>query len=46
LLNFQVTTPKLDLTGAETSARVIDSMLTSTRAKAKAACTSETPYIN
>jgi predicted glycosyltransferase len=46
LMKFKVTTPKLDLTGAQTSARVIESMITSTRAKPKAAYAAETIYVH
>jgi predicted glycosyltransferase len=46
LMKFKVTTPKLDLTGAQTSARVIESMLTSTRVRAKTAIANEGFYVH
>jgi predicted glycosyltransferase len=46
LMKFKVTTPKLDLNGAQTSARMIESMITSTRAKARAAIANETFYVH
>ena len=46
LMKFKVTNPNLDLSGAQTSARVIESMLTSTQARARAAFANETLYIH
>jgi predicted glycosyltransferase len=46
LMKFKVTNPKLDLNGAQTSALVIESMLTSTQARAKAAFANEMRYVN
>jgi predicted glycosyltransferase len=46
LMKSKVTTPKLDLTGAQTSARVIESMMTSIHGRAKAAFANEMRYVN
>jgi predicted glycosyltransferase len=46
LMKFRVTNPNLDLSGAQTSARVIESMLTATHARARAAFANETLYVN
>jgi len=46
LMNYKVTNPDLDLSGTETSVRVIESMLASTDTKVKVACGNETIYVN
>jgi predicted glycosyltransferase len=46
LMKFKVTNPKLDLNGAQTSADVIETMLTSTNTKARVAFANETRYVN
>ena len=46
LMKFKVTNPKFDLNGAQTSAGVIERMLTSTHTKARVAFANETRYVN
>ena len=46
LMKFKVTNPKFDLNGAQTSAGVIERMLTSTHTKARAALANEMRYVN
>jgi len=46
LMKFKVTNPKLDLNGVQTSAGVIETMLTSTHTKTRAAFANEMRYVN